>query len=75
MAGLLIELKPGLSAESLDKLIKPHGGKTRKVGQSKLHIADLPGNASEVAILKQLDHRPEFVESKKLATCRRRASW
>lgn len=57
---LLIEVKPGLSAESLDKLIKPHGGKARKVGQSNLHIVDLPGNASEVAVLKQLEHRPEF---------------
>lgn len=57
---ILIEVKPGLSPDSLDKLIKPHGGKARKIGQSNLHIVDLPANASEVAILKQLEHRPEF---------------
>lgn len=57
---ILIEVKPGLSADAFDKLIKPHGGKARKVGQSNLHIVDLPGNASETAVLKQLEHRPEF---------------
>lgn len=57
---VLIEVKPGLSDEALDKLIKPHGGKARKIGQSNLHIIDLPGNASETAVLKQLEHRPEF---------------
>ncbi|MCC6069834.1 S8 family serine peptidase [Massilia sp. GCM10020059] len=57
---ILIEVKPGLSPESLDKLVKPHGGKAKKIGQSNLHIIELPANASEVAILKQLEHRPEF---------------
>lgn len=57
---VLIEVKPGLSADALDKLVKPHGGKARKIGQSNLHIIDLPANASETAILKQLEHRPEF---------------
>lgn len=57
---VLIEVKPGLSDDALDKLIKPHGGKARKVGQSNLHIVDLPGNASETAVLKQLEHRPEL---------------
>ena len=57
---LLIEVKPGMSTEALDKLVKPHKGKSRKIGQSNLHIVDLPANASETAILKQLQHRPEF---------------
>ena len=57
---VLLEVKPGLSGDALDKLIKPHGGKARKIGQSNLHIIDLPANASETAILKQLEHRPEF---------------
>ena len=57
---LLIEVKPGMSTDALDKLVKPHKGKSRKIGQSNLHIVDLPANASETAILKQLQHRPEF---------------
>ena len=57
---LLVEVKPGLSGDAFDKLLKPHGGKKRKLGQSNLHIIELPGNASETAILKQLEHRPEF---------------
>lgn len=57
---ILVEAKPGLSDDAFDKLLKPHGGKKRKLGQSNLHVIDLPGNASEVAILKQLEHRPEF---------------
>ena len=57
---LLIEVKPGMSTDALDKLVKPHKGKSRKIGQSNLHIVDLPANASETAILKQLEHRPEF---------------
>lgn len=57
---LLIEVKPGLSPASLDKLVKVHGGKARKIGQSNLHIIDLPANASETAILKLLENRKEF---------------
>ena len=57
---ILIEVQPGLSGDAFDKLIKPHGGRKRKVGQSNLHIVDLPGNASETAVLKQLEKRREF---------------
>ncbi|MBZ2208716.1 S8 family serine peptidase [Massilia soli] len=57
---LLVEAKPGLSDAAFDKLLKPYGGKKRKLGQSNLHVIDLPGHASEIAILKQLEHRPEF---------------
>ena len=57
---LLVEAKPGLSDDAFDKVLKPYGGKKRKLGQSNLHVIDLPGHASEIAILKQLEHRPEF---------------
>ncbi|NML63395.1 S8 family serine peptidase [Massilia sp. RP-1-19] len=57
---VLIEVKPGLSAAAFDKLLKPHGGRARKVGQSNLHVIELPSNASEASVLKQLERRPEF---------------
>jgi len=57
---LLIEAVAGLSDEELGQLLKGHGGKHRKLGQSSLHVVDLPPNASAKAVLAQLKHRPEF---------------
>ena len=37
-----------------------HGGKRRKIGQSNLHIVDLPGNASPIAVIQQLAHNPNL---------------
>jgi subtilisin family serine protease len=57
---ILIEARPGLSDAALDRILKEHGGKRRKVGQSRLQIVDLPANASEVAVVAKLAHRPEL---------------
>nr|WP_229418221.1 S8 family serine peptidase [Massilia sp. Root351] len=54
----------GLSEQALQLLLKGHGGKHRKLGQSALHVVELPPTASAKAVLAQLKHRPElkFVE-------------
>ena len=57
---ILAEARPGLSDAALDRILKEHGGKRRKVGQSRLHIVDLPAIASEVAVVAKLARRPEL---------------
>jgi subtilisin family serine protease len=57
---ILIEARPGLSDAALDRILKEHGGKRRKIGQSRLQIVDLPANASEVAVVAKLAHLPEL---------------
>lgn len=57
---ILVEAKPGLSDAELDKLLKVHGGKRRKVGQSRLHIVELPANANEADVVAKLSKRAEL---------------
>ena len=57
---ILVEPRAGLSNEEFDKLLKVHGGKRRKIGQSHLHIVDLPGNASPLAVIQQLARNPHL---------------
>jgi subtilisin family serine protease len=57
---ILVEANAGVTVDQLDKLLKVHGGKARKIGQANMHIVDLPANASEVAVVAQLKSRPEF---------------
>ena len=57
---ILVMQRAGLSDIELDKIVKVHGGKARRVGKSDLHIVDLPGNASETAVLAQLAHHPHL---------------
>ncbi len=57
---LLVMTRAGLSAADLDKALKPHGGKARRIGQSDLHVVELSGNASETAVLAQLKHNPHL---------------
>jgi len=57
---ILIEARPGLPDAALDRILKEHGGKRRKIGQSRLQIVELPANASEVAVVAKLAHRPEL---------------
>jgi thermitase len=55
---ILVMPRAGLSADDLAKVLRPHGGKARRVGASDLHIVDLPPNASEKAVLALLEHHP-----------------
>lgn len=57
---VIIEVRPGLSDAALDNILKEHGGKRRKLGQSRLYVVDLPANASETAVAAALSHRPEL---------------
>lgn len=57
---ILIEAKAGLSTDELAKILAVHGGKGRKIGQSKVHIVDLPANASEVDIVAMLSKDPNI---------------
>ena len=57
---VIVEARAGLSASELDKLVKVHGGKARKLGQSRLYVVELPANASETAVAAQLARRPEL---------------
>ena len=57
---ILVEPRAGLTADELAKILKVHGGKGRKLGQSNLHIVDLPGNASEKAVVALLKNNPHL---------------
>jgi subtilisin family serine protease len=57
---ILVEARPGLSNEQFDKILKVYGGKRRKLGQSNLHLVELPGNASETAVVERLRHNPNL---------------
>jgi thermitase len=58
---ILVEPRAGLTDENFDKVLKGKGtGKRRKLGQSSLHIVDLPANASEVDVVNQLKNDPNI---------------
>jgi subtilisin family serine protease len=45
---ILVEARSGLSDAGPDRILKEVGGKKRKIGQSRLHVVELPANDSEV---------------------------
>jgi thermitase len=55
---ILVELRAGMSGDELEKILKVHGGKRHKIGQSNLHVVDLPAGASEQAVVEQLRLNP-----------------
>lgn len=57
---VLIEARAGLSDAELDTLVKAHGGKRRKLGQSRVHVVDLPPGLSEEEAVARLSRRPEL---------------
>jgi subtilisin family serine protease len=57
---VIIEVRPGLSNAALDNILKEHGGKRRKLGQSLLYVVDLPAGASETAVVASLSRRKEL---------------
>ena len=57
---LLIQSRAGLSDADVDKVVKVHGASARRIGQSDLHIVQLPGNASETAIQAILARNPKL---------------
>lgn len=57
---ILVEARAGLSDDELDKVLKAHGGKRRKLGQSRMHVVHLPPGLSEEDAVAKLSRRPEF---------------
>lgn len=56
---LLLQSRPGVSDESIQQLIRSHGGKQiAKISQINLHIVELPPQASEKAVEALLAHHP-----------------
>ena len=55
---ILVMPRAGLSADEFAKVLTPHGGRGRKVGQSDLHVVDLPGNGFEKAVVERLSRNP-----------------
>jgi hypothetical protein len=52
--------RAGLAPAELDRIVKVHGGKARRIGLSNLHIIDLPAHISETAVQAQLARNPHF---------------
>lgn len=46
---LLVGARAGLSDLEMGKLLKAHGGKSRRIGRSDLHIIDLPAGSEKAA--------------------------
>ena len=57
---ILVETRAGLSGDDLEAILKPQGGKRRKIGQSNLHVVDLPAGVSEQAMVERLRRNPAF---------------
>ncbi|MFL6707568.1 MAG: S8 family serine peptidase [Massilia sp.] len=57
---ILVETLAGVSAADLDTILKVHGGKRRKLGQSNIHVVELPPGASEADAVARLRHNPAF---------------
>jgi len=52
---VLVQPRPGLSAEELDKIVKPHGGASKRAIKSiNVHVIELPPQANAVAIAEAL---------------------
>jgi len=56
---ILVEPLEGVTEAGFDDAIRPHGGKRHKMGQSNIHIIDLP-QGSEKAVLAKLRKDPKF---------------
>lgn len=57
---ILIEPRAGLSNAGLEGILSAYRGKARKLGQSNLHIVDLPPEVSEQAMVESLAHHPHL---------------
>lgn len=57
---ILVESRAGMSSVDLEKILKVHGGKRRKLGQSNLHVVELPAGMSELAVMAMLKRNPAF---------------
>lgn len=65
---VLVEVRDGVSDVALGKLVGVAGHKRSKLGQSKVHIVELPAKASERALVERLRQNPhvKFAELDRL---------
>ncbi|XLZ71527.1 S8 family serine peptidase [Massilia sp. SR12] len=57
---ILVEAHAGLTLDGMSKMLKTHGGqRARKLGQSNIHIIELP-RGSERAMVDKLRNNPHF---------------
>jgi thermitase len=56
---ILVMPKSGLTNVEFDKILKSHNGKGKKLGQSNLHVVNVPVNA-EQKILEKLQNNPNI---------------
>lgn len=57
---ILVMPRAGLSEAEFAKALAPHGGRGKKIGQSDLHVVELPANASEKAVVERLNRHPHI---------------
>ncbi|MBK4735919.1 S8 family serine peptidase [Noviherbaspirillum pedocola] len=57
---ILVMPRAGLPEQALAAIASTVGGHARKVGQSDLHIVDLPAGASETAAVQRLSQNPHI---------------
>lgn len=57
---LILMQRAGLPAAELERALKPHGARARRLGNSDLHIVELPAGASETAVQQLLQRNPHF---------------
>ncbi|NML62677.1 S8 family serine peptidase [Massilia sp. RP-1-19] len=55
---ILVEPREGLSADEFEKIVRGHGGRRRKLGQSNLHVVDLQGNEPDDDVVEKLRRNP-----------------
>lgn len=55
---VIVSARPGVSDEKLAGVLTAHGGKGRRIGQTDLHIVDLPNGASDVTVRNALSRNP-----------------
>ena len=65
---VLVEVRDGVTDIALAKMVGVAGHKRSKLGQSSLHLVELPANASERALVERLRHNPhvKFAELDRL---------
>lgn len=56
---ILVVPQAGLTNVEFDKILNEHGGKSRKFGQSNIHLVTIPGN-SEKSVVEKLKKNPHI---------------
>ena len=57
---VIVMQRAGLPEAELGKIVGVHGGKARRLGNSNLHIVELPAHVSETAVANKLAHNPHL---------------